>query len=373
MTAHVLGIGTACPPSRIKQEDAVQMAVDCCATSDRHIKLLPTLYRRTHVHTRGAVALAHGNGHDQGMTHVAQHPDQAFYPQRTDYEDRGPTTGQRMTRYIAEAVPLGALAANQALDQAGVRPEQITHLVSASCTGFSAPGLDIRLIRTLGLRPTVQRTHVGFMGCHGAFNALQVARSIAEADAKAYVLVVSVELCSLHFAYGFDAQRVVANALFADGSGSAVISQQSPGPMQGDLAATASCLLEDCEDAMTWYIGNHGFEMTLSSTVPYIIKEQLRPWLEPWLASHGLGLDEINGWAIHPGGPRVIESVEQAVGIEEGTATQSRAVLGEYGNMSSATILFILQRIFVERGKDALPILALRFGPGLVAEAMLLR
>lgn len=373
MTAHVLGIGTTCPPSLIKQEDAVQMAVDCCATSDRHIKLLPALYRRTHVRTRGAVALAQGNGHDAGMSHVAQHPDQAFYPQRLDHDDRGPTTGERMIRYAAEALPLGAIAARSAIEQARVRPDQITHLVSASCTGFSAPGLDIRLIRELGLQPTVQRTHVGFMGCHGAFNALQVARSIALADARAMVLVVSVELCSLHFAYGFDAQRVVANALFADGAGAAIISQQEAHASLGDLAATASCLLENCQDAMTWHIGNHGFEMTLSSTVPSIIGEQLRPWLEPWLAGQGLTIDQIRSWAIHPGGPRVIESVEQALGLPEGIAVQSRRVLSDFGNMSSATILFILQRIIAHGGADALPIVALGFGPGLVAEAMVLR
>jgi predicted naringenin-chalcone synthase len=387
MTAHLLGIGTACPPQRIEQQDAVQMAIDCCATTDRHVRLLPALYRRTHVQTRAAIALAHGsdngngNGNDHAhdvahdnATHIANEAQHAFYPQRTDTADRGPTTGERMVRYARQAVPLGAAAARQAMGQANVKPDQFTHLVSASCTGFSAPGLDIRLIRELGLPPSVQRTHVGFMGCHGAFNAMQVARAIARAHDDAKVLVCSVELCSLHFSYGFDAQRVVANALFADGAGAAVVSSQPGDDAQPlSIAATATRLLDDCEDAMTWIIGDHGFEMTLSPAVPGIIQDQLRPWLEAWLDDHDLAIRDVKGWAIHPGGPRVIESVEQALGLPDQTATQSRQVLHTLGNMSSATILFIIQRLLAERGNDARPIVALGFGPGLVAEAMLIR
>ncbi len=376
MTAHLMGLGVACPPRRIQQADAVRMAMDCCATTDRHRRVLPALYRRTHVRTRAAVALAAGNGHDAGRSHVAVEPADAFYPHRVDVNDRGPTTGARMSRYAQLAVPLGAEASGAALAEAGIEPGAITHLVSASCTGFSAPGLDIRLIRALGLRPTVGRTHVGFMGCHGAFNALAVARSIVLGQPDARVLVCSVELCSLHFAYGFDAQRVVANALFADGAAAAVVRGQACDAADTNrpitLADAGSCLLDDCEDAMTWHIGDHGFEMTLSSAVPGIIHGQLRPWLEPWLAERDVGIGDVAGWAIHPGGPRVIESVEQALGLPDGIAAVSRAVLGEHGNMSSATILFILQRLLAERAARG-PIVALGFGPGLVAEALLLR
>jgi predicted naringenin-chalcone synthase len=251
----------------------------------------------------------------------------------------------------------------------------VTHLVSCSCTGFHAPGVDIALVKALGLPPTVSRTHIGFMGCHGAFNALAIARQAVEADPDATVLVVAVELCSLHFSYGFDPQQVVANALFADGAGAAIVADQhseANGKPRPRLAASASRLFDASDDAMTWTIGDHGFRMTLAATVPGLVEAQLRPWLEPWLDEHDLAIDAVGGWAIHPGGPRVIQAVANALDLHENATAISRAVLREAGNMSSATVLFILQRMLRD-DRTQRPIVALGFGPGLVGEAMLLR
>jgi predicted naringenin-chalcone synthase len=221
------------------------------------------------------------------------------------------------------------------------------------------------------------------MGCHGAFNALQVGRAIARAEPTARVLVVAVELCSLHFAYGFEPQQIVANALFADGAGAAVLVGEdvtTDRPPVLRLRGTGSCLLPDSSDAMTWRIGDHGFAMTLSPRVPTIIGRHLRPWLTDWLGQHELQIDDIDRWAIHPGGPRVLESVTDALALDAGVADVSRAVLAAHGNMSSATILFILRELAAantqthgeSHADDPRPIVALGFGPGLVAEAMLL-
>ena len=365
MSVAILGLSTAQPSGKLTQQDAVAMAIDRCCQTDREARLLRGLYRRTRVEHRAASAI---DDRHNGSTPADQR--WAFYPPGTEQHDRGPTTAQRMQRYIEQATPLAVRASRDALAAATIDPQQITHLVTVSCTGFAAPGVDIQLAQQLGLPATVGRAHVGFMGCHGAFNALRVGQAMAESSPGAKVLVCSVELCSLHFAYGFDPQRVVANALFADGSAAAVICADENNDEPWRLAATSSCLMPDCDDAMTWLIRDHGFEMTLSPRVPELIEQHLRPWLDPWLAEHGLTVEQVGSWAIHPGGPRIIESVEAALGIADGTAEVSRDVLRECGNMSSATILFILERL---RAADAArPCVALGFGPGLNGEAMLL-
>lgn len=363
MSVAIRGLATAQPTTVLEQTDAAAMAVDRCCTTDRQAKLLGGLYRRTRVHRRASAIATEGNGSSNGDERWA------FYPPSATADDRGPTTATRMQRYLEEAVPLAIHASRAAMADAGCSPQSITHVVTASCTGFAAPGVDIRLVRDLGLPASVQRTHVGFMGCHGAFNALQVGKAMAESQPGAKVLVCSVELCSLHFAYGFDPQRVVANALFADGSGAVVLDADDAGGETWRLRDTSSCLLPDSDDAMTWYIRDHGFEMTLSAQVPELIQRHLAGWLEPWLAEHGLTLGQVGSWAVHPGGPRVVEAVESALDLPQGAADVSRDVLRECGNMSSATILFILERL--RRSGAALPCVAVGFGPGVTGEAML--
>ena len=366
MSVRILGIGTALPTATLDQRAALAIAMQRCCDSERHARLLPALYRRSAVRTRHLSALqARHNGSSRVTTE--------FYPPRVDADDFGPSTQRRMADYALKAAPLAAEAANAAMCGAGIAAGQFTHVVSCSCTGFSAPGVDIHLIEQLGLPVTTQRTHIGFMGCHGAFNALQVGRAIAGAESEARVLVVAVELCSLHFAYGFEPQQIVANALFADGAGAAVLVGDEVTTGKAPvlrLRSTGSCLLPDSSDAMSWRIGDHGFVMTLSPRVPTIIQQHLRPWLTDWLGQHGLAIDDVDRWAIHPGGPRVLESVIDALELDRGAADVSRRVLEQHGNMSSATILFILRELAAE-GAGSGPIVALGFGPGLVAEAML--
>lgn len=241
---------------------------------------------------------------------------------------------------------------------------------------FRAPGIDIELIDQLKLPITTERVQVGFMGCHGAINGLRAASGLVAANPAANVLMCSVELCSLHYQYGYDPDRIVSGALFADGAAGLVLNLGSssassvPSPL-GTVAATGSSLVPDSRDAMTWKIGNHGFEMTLSAKVPALIEEHLTTFLEPWLAKQGESLDSIAGWAVHPGGSRILSAVETSLQLDGETLSVSRGVLSEHGNMSSATMLFILQR-FAAIGKPK-PWLMLGFGPGLEIEVALIR
>src|SRR5262249_8546649 len=216
--------------------------------------------------------------------------------------------------YAQHAGPLALAASRRALEQSALAPDQITHLITVSCTGFVAPGVDRVLITGLGLLGTVERTQVGVMGCHGAFNGLRAARAFTGSDPEARVLVGAVELCSLHYHYGWDPEKMVANALFADGAAAAIGAGAGPADAWR-LTATGSCLFPDSADAMTWAIGDHGFEMTLSPRVPDLIGAHLRPWLESWLGSHGVRLAEVASWAIHPGGPRILLAIEKALGL----------------------------------------------------------
>jgi len=361
----IAGIGTATPVQSIAQTDAVVLAQALCTPADQQprlqTRLLPILYGRSGVRRRGSVLLEPAGG--ASLT-------QSFFPPSDGAHDRGPTTEQRMARYAQEAAPLAQEASRLALGDAGCDVRAITQLVTVSCTGFLAPGIDVALIKRLDLPDTVGRTHIGFMGCHGALNGLRVASALVAADPTARALLCAVELCSLHFHYGWDPEKMVANALFADGAGAMVITSDSRDvPDAWRVAASGSCLVPDSQDAMTWRIGDHGFEMTLSPRVPSLIGSSLRPWLVGWLERHGLALSEVRSWAIHPGGPRILEAAAQALGLTAAETAVSAQVLAECGNMSSSTMVFLLERL--RRSGAPRPCAALGFGPGLVVEAAL--
>ncbi|MEO0514144.1 MAG: type III polyketide synthase [Planctomycetota bacterium] len=375
MSLILLGLGTAQPPHAIDQRIMADNAAPCSCATDRQRKLLPALYRRAHVDRRHSVVVNSTNG---AATLPVEDRMLAFYPPATGEDDRGPALSARMQRYPEEALPLATEACRAALDDAGISPGQIGQLVVVSCTGFSAPGVDIGLIDTLGLPATVGRSMVGFMGCHGAMNGLRLARSLAESQCSPdeHVLMCCVELCTLHFQYGWDPQKVVANALFADGAAAVVGKATSTSPPHATdndfpkVAAHGSCLLPDSRDLMTWIIRDHGFEMTLSAKVPDLIREHLADWFTPWLAKHQLAVSDIQGWAIHPGGPRVISAVEEALDLPQGAGDLSRQVLRDSGNMSSPTVLFILDRL--RQNDIPRPWIAIAFGPGLTIEATLM-
>lgn len=389
---RLLGIGTALPPGSLSQAEAAEVAVTLGAGRPRAVA---ELYRRSRVERRHAVIFG-----DPSAGEDAQERMRSYYPPpsvepladsadgnghpptHAATDDRGPTTAPRLRAYARHATHLAADAARSALAAAGIQGSDVTQLVVASCTGFSAPGVDIRLITALGLSPMVGRTTIGFMGCHGAINALRIARALAAAEPGDTVLMVAVELCALHFQYGDDAQQTVANALFADGAGAVMLRRETgEGDTEAEaaargvahIAACGSTLLPDSAGDMTWIIGDHGFEMTLSPRVPERIEAHLRPWLTMWLGERGLAVADVAHWVIHPGGPRVIDTVERALSLPAGAGDASRAVLRECGNMSSPTVLFILERVLRESGGHLRgPCVMLAFGPGLVAEAALL-
>lgn len=362
MSVAILGLATAVPPQSIEQELVAESAARFLFEDPRQGKTVRALFRRAQVRQRGSMVLSDPDSYGSH---------DSFYPPATSGDDRGPTTAKRMQRYERHAGPFALMAARRALTASQLEPDQITHLVTVSCTGFFAPGVDVTLINQLGLRPTIGRVHVGFMGCHGAINAMRVVKAFVEADPAARPLLCAVELCSLHFQYGWNADWLVANSLFADGAAALVA-----GTANGDsaepwrIAATGSFLMPN-DEAMTWRIGDHGFEMSLSAQVPNLIGQHLRPWMEEWLHEHDLKLEQIASWAVHPGGPRILTSVSETLELPAHATDVSSTVLTEHGNMSSPTVLFIVERL--QKAQAKRPCVALAFGPGLMAEAVLFR
>ncbi len=287
---------------------------------------------------------------------------------------RDPGTAERNERYRQEAGPLFAAAARRALDGAdGFGPQDVTHLVTVSCTGFYAPGPDLDVVQALGLSPGTERYHLGFMGCYAAFPALRMARAFCLADPDAVVLVASVELCTLHLQPSRDVDAVVAASVFADGAAAAVVSARTPGGPALRLDAFVDDVAPEGASDMAWTIGDHGFEMVLSSYVPSIVGEKASGALRPLLERSGTDLADVRRWAVHPGGRAILDKLASGLELEPGALASSRRVLAEYGNMSSATILFVLADLLREPAPADEPIVAMAFGPGLTIATGLFR
>lgn len=368
MTSWILGLGTATPQRFVLQAATAAFITARAGGDARQARRLKAALRHSGIEQRHSVLLDGGDPADVRS---------AFYPEPNGKpESSEPGTAVRMARYACEAPALAENACRQALGRAGLEAEAVTHLVTASCTGFGAPGVDVAMVRGLGLNAGVERVHVGFMGCHGAINAMRVADAIARADANARVLLCAVELCTLHLQYRSDDDAVLANTLFADGAAAMVVGGGGAGETRDAslggwrIAAVGSHLLEDSLDAMTWTVGDHGFAMTLSPRVPDIIATQLPSAVDNWLASHGRSRSELRSAAVHPGGPRIVEQAAKALDLPDAWCRASRDVLAEHGNMSSPTILFILERL-MRAGAEG-PMLMTAFGPGLTAELALL-
>jgi len=366
MPSYLGAIGTALPAHRLAQPviaDFMAAALEFDAPDTRKLR---ALYRVSGIEHRHSVLADYGRANG----------DYDFFP-NTPGLVPFPGVAARMGAYRAAAGPLAATAALDCLRQApGIEADSLTHLITVSCTGMSAPGLDIELVTTLGLSPSIRRTCVNFMGCYAAVNALRLADSIARADPAARVLVVSVELCTLHFQKSRAEDHLVSNALFADGAAAClVLGEPLPGPAPCLALSAFHCGLEPAGvQDMAWHIGEFGFEMTLSGYVPGLIRGGIEQLLVGLLQDLPVRREDIRHYALHPGGRRILEAIEQALGLTKADNAAAYEVLRQYGNMSSATVLFVLRELLagLSAADHGAPVLSCAFGPGLTLEAMLL-
>jgi predicted naringenin-chalcone synthase len=333
---------------------------------ERQRRLIRVLYRKSGIDKRHSV-----------ITSFDKNLPGDFFPLGPDGQRRELSTAERNKIFTRESQRLAVDLARQAIENCpSLEPSDITHVVTISCTGFCNPGPDYHIVNELGLSHATQRYNLGFMGCYAAFPGLRMAKQFCEADPDAVVLVMCLELCTLHLQINSGEDFMLANSLFADGAAVAIVSAKEPREGQScyRLGDFHSDLIPSGKDDMAWTIGDLGFDIALSSYVPKIIGANIRDAVRPVLAPRQLELEDITTWAVHPGGKAIVDKVAESLGLEADQVAASRKVLRQYGNMSSATVLFVLQEILNQQDRPLQEdVCAMAFGPGLTVEMALLQ
>jgi len=350
----IRALATALPEFKSQQSEIEAFMLKVVGDTDRKRSFIRKIYASSAIETRYSVI----------PDYRLPTAERTFFP-KNDALDPVPTTAQRNALFCVEANNLAALAVRRLFDQLpSFDPRAVTHLITVSCTGFSAPGFDFHLVKEFDLSPGIHRFHIGFMGCFAAFPALKLARSLVQSTPGAQVLIVDVEACTLHFQKDFQPDVVVANALFADGAAALLVSADE-GPLR--LHDFRSHIIPGSENDMAWIIGEHGFDMKLSSYVPRLIEGNIQDILDRLFADSGWSRDELKLWAVHPGGRAILDKTAQVLGLVNHELQVSYDVLRQYGNMSSVTIFFVLKEILGRGQKGKL--FACAFGPGLTVES----
>ncbi len=366
MESCISAIGIANPHNRIAQQDIYHFMVDAFGLDKTNAARLKTIYDNSGIDHRYSVIP------DFGESDPSKY---SFFDPSGSF-DPFPDTQKRLKLYENEAIAIAINAVNNCLSgfETGIL-QQITHLVTISCTGMHAPGIDIELVERLNLNRDTERTCINFMGCYGAINGLKVADYICRANPEAKVLVVSVELCTLHFQKDNTLDNWVANSLFSDGAAAVLVENISQRISTGTYLALKNFYSEfvtEARDDMGWYVGNTGFEMKLTSRVSKQIKKNIKALTGRFLQKAKLDAGEITAYAVHPGGRKILEAVEQALELPEESNAFAYETLQQHGNMSSATILFVLQKVLKAQNLVDQKIMSFAFGPGLTVEGMIL-
>ncbi len=362
--SFITAIGTANPQFRFSQDTIADFMLHTMELQNGDSRKLQTIFKAS------GIAYRHTVLEDYGRTSAF-----TFYSQAENFLPV-PTTENRLEVFRHHAVGLSTSSVNNLLSKyPATKLEAVTHLIVVCCTGMYAPGLDIDLVKALNLRSTVQRTAINFMGCYAAFNALKVADAFCAADPQAKVLIVATELCSLHFQRPATEDNIIANALFGDGSAALLVESSSNSNLMLKLESFHSDLSKDGEQYMAWTVGDLGFEMKLSAYVPDIIKGGIAELTNSLLSKISKKLTDIQHFAIHPGGKKILAAIEQELGITREQNRHAYRVLEQFGNMSSPTVLFVLNELIqsFDRTNVGENILSFAFGPGLTLESMILK
>lgn len=361
MEIAITAIGTATPVHKQDQLNAAEIVANALNLKPSEKRLLKSVYKSTGIEFRHSV-----------ISDFCKQPGEyEFFP--NDPEMPFPSTAARMKVYKDNALKLALNAIKNCLKKRDKK--EITHLITVSCTGMYAPGLDIEIVNALNLDSDVKRTCINFMGCYGVFNAIKVADSICRADHAAKVLIVSVELCTIHFQKNESTDSMISNAIFSDGAAAALIEANPRQNKYLALDAFHCDLLSQNSNDMTWQIADRGFDIVLSSYVPQVIESGINEFAKRLLRKNHLTLLDVDLFAIHPGGNKILKACEAALGINAEDNRYAYRVLKNYGNMSSATVLFVLNEIWGDLHPEQAnqKIFSCAFGPGLTLEAMLLR
>lgn len=360
-------IGTAVPKHKIAQSVHHDILQASPAIGRKQKLQIRKIYGRT------GIAYRHSVLEEFGRTENSSNI--LFFPSD---QDRMAPVSVRMKIFEDFGAEICVAAVKDSLTHLiGFNLSSVTHIITFSCTGMYAPGLDIQLVERLGLNKSVERTCINFMGCYAAINAIKSAYYISSAVEDAVVLIVGLELCTLHYQKNETEDQIVANAIFADGAAAAIISAMDIGKGEHRLSLSLKNFYAEFEpagrDEMAWRIGDHGFDLKLSSYVPDLIAKNIKEMMLKIFKRANLTQDQIHYYALHPGGISILEACEKALGISKDQNSISYKVLNDFGNMSSVTILFVLKEYLKQFTKDdtGKKLLAYAFGPGLTMESMI--
>lgn len=351
-------IATHVPETSYSQNELMEFMIGLMADTDEKRVFFRKIYEGSAISRRHTVIDDFGKDPS----------DYTFYP-KNKFLKPEPSTARRSEIHTREANRLSLEAVKKLLEKLGeFDKNSITHIITVSCTGFSAPGIDFHIAKELQLRSSINRFNIGFMGCFAAFPALKLARNICISEPDARVLMVNTELCSLHFQQNHETDVIIANALFADGISAALISSDE-NDSDGNkivLHDFLSQYIPESENMMAWEIGDTGYNMKLSAYVPQVLDQNIHSVMAEFKKKTGAGKDDVKLWAIHPGGRAILDKLWKALGLEKEDMAEAYGVLNDYGNMSSATIMFVLERIMANETKGKM--FAAAFGPGLTVE-----
>lgn len=357
--SKIINIGTAVPYYKHRQEDILQFMQRIYARDVPEQRKIKFLYHRSGIRFRHSVI----------GDYSLPAPDWKFYTQSENFEPF-PSLEQRMKVYNHHAAPLSVKAIQNCTEHI-LTAQEITHLITVSCTGMSAPGLDLQIVDLMKLPRSIYRTSVNFMGCYAAIHALKIADQICKNDPKARVIIVCTELCTLHFQKKATLDNITSSMLFADGSAAALVTHNNHPSPGLELQHFYSEIFAQGKQDMAWELSSTGFLMTLSGYVPEFIKKDFKPLIQNALHSLGVLQEEITGWCIHPGGKAILEAVSKSLQLSKESLADSRSVLEEYGNMSSPTILFVLKKWMEYNNPHSGKVLTASFGPGLTMETFI--
>jgi len=352
--SKIIALGTAVPAHKHNQTDILQFMQQAYAMDTVENRKLKFLYNVSGIASRYSAI----PDYSQSMQ------DWEFYPHDKNLNPF-PSLELRMKWYRQHAAPLSVHAIRNCVEGV-MHTQEITHLITVSCTGMSAPGLDLQLMELLDLPMHIFRTSLNFMGCYAAIHALKLADAICKTDTAARVMIVCTELCTLHFQKEATPDNIASTLLFGDGSAAALVTHDSFHLKGLHLKGFYSEVVPKGKQDMAWELSSTGFLMTLSGYVPELIEEDFEQLVQRALLQADIRKEEIRQWCIHPGGKRIIEAIQKSLELMPDNLEASYKVLREYGNMSSPTLLFVLKELMQQQTSG--PVFAAAFGPGLTME-----
>lgn len=356
----LLSLATSLPPYCFEQQEIEEKMISVLSLDENERKKVKNCFQNSSIRKRYII---HSD---------FKKPSSEWHFWGSDFPKTVPTMTERNLFYKKEAVPLAIQSAKKAIESWGGDPSQLTHVISISCTGVVAPGIEFELMLALNLNRSIQRYGINFMGCFGAFKGLAVAQAFAKENPSHRILVVCTELCSLHLQADLSHDNLLGNTLFSDGSAAVIVGchPKKNEKSMWQIIRNKSYGLEKSIDKMSWEASDTGFLMKLSPYVPVLLGRQIKSFTDDFLGSE-VDASACN-WAIHPGGKSIIQAIEKAMELQSEQTGSSWHVLREYGNMSSATFLFVLEHLY-QQNLNKEWTFGVGFGPGLSLEAILLQ